>query len=498
MKLILAVDQNWAIGNKGKLLYDLPQDLQYFKEKTMGSIVIMGRCTYESLPKKLEGRTQLVLSRQGGSSEDAYFARSVHELWEILDRLQEEEERPVFVIGGERTVERLMPWLNEAWITWVHDEAEEVDARIEPLNPTEWSLIKESTPIEEGNIRYTHRYYKRNLKEQKYETKERGMKTMDLIEKLKQQIKEIQPSIVFPEGTDVRILGAAERLKNEGILSPILIGGKTKVNEIAYDHGYEISKIRIINPKKYPRMDEMVQAFVERRKGKVDEETAYKMLMTDENYFGTMLVYMGRADGLVSGAIHSTGDTVRPALQIVKTKPEYKKVAGAFVLRRGEEIYIFSDGGVNIDPSAEDLAETAIQAAETAKKCGVDPMIAMLSFSTKGSASSEEVTKVQEATALVKEQRPDLIVDGELQFDAAIIPEVARLKAPGSPQPVMPMYLSSNIAAGNIGYKIAQRLGGFAAIGPVLQGLNAPINDLSRGCVEQDVYELAILTAALM
>ena len=246
-------------------------------------------------------------------------------------------------------------------------------------------------------------------------------------------------------------------------------------------------------------MDELVAKFVERRKGKIDEAGAREKLTNDVNYFGTMLVFTDKVGGLVSGAIHSTGDTVRPALQIVKTKPEYNKVAGCFILRKGEEVYLFADGGVNLDPSAEDLAETAIQTAETAKKFGIDPKVAMLSFSTMGSASSDEVTKVQEATKLAKEKAPDLDVDGELQFDAAFVPEVAALKAPDSKVAGKAnVFIFPNLAAGNIGYKLVQRLGGFAAIGPLLQGLNAPINDLSRGCNEKDVYELAIVTAATM
>ena len=262
---------------------------------------------------------------------------------------------------------------------------------------------------------------------------------------------------------------------------------------------FRSADLEILDPAAYPDMDELVSKFVERRKGKIDETQAKEKLTNDVNYFGTMLVFTDKVGGLVSGAIHSTGDTVRPALQIVKTKPEYNKVAGCFILRKGEEVYLFADGGVNLDPSAEDLAETAIQTAETAKKFGIDPKVAMLSFSTMGSASSDEVTKVQEATKLAKEKAPALDIDGELQFDAAFVPEVAALKAPDSKVAGKAnVFIFPNLAAGNIGYKLVQRLGGFAAIGPLLQGLNAPINDLSRGCNEKDVYELAIVTAATM
>jgi len=322
---------------------------------------------------------------------------------------------------------------------------------------------------------------------------------MDLIDMLKEQIKTEKKSIVFPEGTDKRILGAAAKLKKDDVLNPILIGNEADVKKTAADNGIDVTDLEILDPATYPEMDELVAKFVERRKGKIDEAGAKEKLTNDVNYFGTMLVFTDKVGGLVSGAIHSTGDTVRPALQIVKTKPEYNKVAGCFILRKGEEVYLFADGGVNLDPSAEDLAETAIQTAETAKKFGIDPKVAMLSFSTMGSASSDEVTKVQEATKLAKEKAPDLAVDGELQFDAAFVPEVAALKAPDSKVAGKAnVFIFPNLAAGNIGYKLVQRLGGFAAIGPLLQGLNAPINDLSRGCNEKDVYELAIVTAATM
>lgn len=322
---------------------------------------------------------------------------------------------------------------------------------------------------------------------------------MDLIDMLKEQIKTEKKSIVFPEGTDKRILGAAAKLKKDDVLNPILIGNEADVKKTAADNGIDVADLEILDPATYPEMDELVSKFVERRKGKIDETQAREKLTNDVNYFGTMLVFTDKVGGLVSGAIHSTGDTVRPALQIVKTKPEYNKVAGCFILRKGEKVYLFADGGVNLDPSAEDLAETAIQTAETAKKFGIDPKVAMLSFSTMGSASSDEVTKVQEATKLAKEKAPALDIDGELQFDAAFVPKVAALKAPDSKVAGKAnVFIFPNLAAGNIGYKLVQRLGGFAAIGPLLQGLNAPINDLSRGCNEKDVYELAIVTAATM
>ncbi len=240
----------------------------------------------------------------------------------------------------------------------------------------------------------------------------------------------------------------------------------------------------------------MVAAFIERRKGKVTEEDARNILL-DENYFGTMLVYMGKAHGLVSGAAHSTADTVRPALQIIKTKPGIRKTSGVFIMVRGDEKYVFADCAINIAPDSQDLAEIAVESAQTAKMFDIDPRVAMLSFSTKGSAKSPETEKVIEAVRLAKEMAPDLTLDGEFQFDAAFVPSVAKKKAPDSViQGDANVFIFPSLEAGNIGYKIAQRLGNFEAVGPILQGLNQPVNDLSRGCNAEDVYKLSLITAA--
>ncbi len=251
-----------------------------------------------------------------------------------------------------------------------------------------------------------------------------------------------------------------------------------------------------VDPANYEDFDAMVQSFVERRKGKATEEKAREILL-DENYFGTMLVYMDKADGLVSGAAHSTADTVRPALQIIKTKPGIKKTSGIFIMVRDDEKYAFADCAINISPDSQDLAEIAGASAETAKLFDIDARVAMLSFSTKGSAQSPETEKVTEAVNIAKEQNPELTVDGEFQFDAAFVPSVAEKKAPNSQiQGDANVFVFPSLEAGNIGYKIAQRLGGFDAVGPVLQGLNAPVNDLSRGCSADDVYKLSLITAA--
>ncbi|WP_026570820.1 MULTISPECIES: phosphate acetyltransferase [Sediminibacillus] len=318
----------------------------------------------------------------------------------------------------------------------------------------------------------------------------------DLFVGLKDKVKSDSKRIVFPEGLDERILTAASQLGAEGILKPVLIGNEEKVVQKAQELQVDVSGSEIIDPQSYAAFDEMVASFVERRKGKNTEEQAREMLL-DENYFGTMLVYMGKADGLVSGAAHSTADTVRPALQIIKTKPGIKKTSGVFIMVKEEEKYIFADCAINIAPDSQDLAEIAAASADTAELFDIDPRVAMLSFSTKGSAKSEETEKVAEAVKIAKEQNPNLPLDGEFQFDAAFVPAVAEKKAPDSVlNGDANVFIFPGLEAGNIGYKIAQRLGNYDAVGPILQGLNQPVNDLSRGCVADDVYKLAIITAA--
>lgn len=307
-----------------------------------------------------------------------------------------------------------------------------------------------------------------------------------LIEELKKKLEGKNKSIVLPEGEDERVREAAKVLAKEGIIEPIVL-----------TDGEEIEGVKTINVKDYD-ITEMVEQFVERRKGKIDEEGAKKLVLEDKNYFGTMLIYMKKASGLISGACHSTANTVRPALQIIKMKKPFKKTSGVFVMMRDKERYIFSDCAINIAPTSEDIAENAIISYETAKLFGIEePKVALLSFSTKGSASSPEVDKVTEALKIVKEQAPNICVDGELQFDAAFVPSVGERKAPDSKVAGHAnVFVFPSLEAGNIGYKIAQRLGKFDAFGPILQGLNAPVNDLSRGCSTEDVVALAYLTAA--
>ena len=322
---------------------------------------------------------------------------------------------------------------------------------------------------------------------------------MDLFDEIAAKVKGQDKTIVFPEGADKRILGAAVRLQNDGLVEPILLGTKDEIEATAKENNFDITGLKIIDPATYPEADKkaMFDALLERRKGKNTPEQVEKML-EDVSYFGTMLVYMGKADGMVSGAVHSTGSTVRPALQIIKTKPNAHRISGAFLMQKGDQRYIFADCAINIELDADTMAEVAVQSAETAKIFGIDPKVALLSFSTKGSAKGEMVTKVAEATEKVHEMEPDLPADGEMQFDAAVVPSVGELKAPGSKVAGHAnVFIFPSLEAGNIGYKIAQRFGGFTAVGPILQGLNAPIADLSRGCSEDDAYKVAIITCLL-
>ena len=269
---------------------------------------------------------------------------------------------------------------------------------------------------------------------------------MELFEQLSSQIKGQGKTLVFPEGEDVRIQGAAVRLAAEELVKPILLGSKAAIEATAAANNFDLSGLQIIDPAEYPAdaREKMVDALVERRNGKTDAATASKWL-EDVNYFGTMLVYLEVADGMVSGATHPTGDTVRPALQIIKTAPGSSRISGAFVMQRDDERYIFADAAINIDIDAQTMAEIAVQSANTAKVFGIDPKVAMLSFSTKGSAKAPQVDKVAEATQLAKTAAPELAIDGELQFDAAFVESVAAAKALNQRLPVTRMSLSSQI-----------------------------------------------------
>ena len=331
-----------------------------------------------------------------------------------------------------------------------------------------------------------------------------------MFENLVEILKANPRKIVYTEGHDARILESAARLKKDGFLTPILVGKVDVVKANAAKGGFDIEGLEIIDPETYEGMDAMVDEMVALRKGKMSAEDCRKALMQG-NYFGTMLVKMGKADALLGGATYSTADTVRPALQLVKTKKGANLVSSCFIMVRGDEMLAMGDCAINISyedkldkegnvtlSAAAQLAEVAVSTAATAKVFGIDPKVAMLSYSTKGSDKGASVDMVREATAIAKEMAPDVAIDGEMQFDAAVSPVVGQLKFPGSKVAgYANTFIFPEIQSGNIGYKIAQRLGGFAAYGPILQGLNAPINDLSRGCDAEEVYQMSIITAAL-
>lgn len=302
--------------------------------------------------------------------------------------------------------------------------------------------------------------------------------------------------IVFPESEDLRILTAVARLNEEGIIEPILIGKKDQIVEIATKHNLDLTNVKVYDPSNYDELDAMIAAFKAARRKEIST-AEIKEKLTQGNYFGTMLVQMGKADGMVSGAAHSTANTVLPALQLIHAAQGMHRVSGAFVMEKDDERYIFADCAINIEPDAETLAEIGYQAAQTAKMANIDPKVAFLSFSTKGSASGPMVDKVRDAADIFKKNHPEIPADGELQFDAAFVPAVGEKKAPDSEVAGHAnVFVFPELQSGNIAYKMVQRLGGFTAVGPILQGLASPVNDLSRGCSEQDIYDLAIVTAA--
>ena len=316
-------------------------------------------------------------------------------------------------------------------------------------------------------------------------------------------LKKNPKKIVFTEGSDPRILEAASRLLASNFLHPILVGDEAEIDKAAEECGFNIRGAEIINPKNFDRMAEMIDLFCELRKSKGVTPDQSRGMLSQANYFGTMLVKMGIADALLGGATYSTADTVRPALQLIKTKPGNTIVSSCFILVRpsatGEnEVLAMADCAINIHPTEDELVEIAGESAECAKIFGVDPKVAFLSYSTFGSGKGEDVDKMRNAAHKAQKKYPDLPIAGELQFDAAVSPRVARTKCPGNPVAGHAnVFVFPDINAGNIGYKIAQRLGNFEAYGPILLGLNAPINDLSRGCNAAEVYSMAIITAAL-
>ena len=326
---------------------------------------------------------------------------------------------------------------------------------------------------------------------------------MSFIEEMKKRAKTNIKKIVLPEATDIRVLKATEQISKEKFAKIVLLGNEEKIKHIAEENSIIIDDAEIIEPSKSEKYDEYANSFYELRKAKGMTIEKARELMHDETYFGMMMVKMQEADGLVSGAIHSTADTLRPALQILKTAPGTKLVSAFFVMvvpncEYGENgVFIFSDCGLNENPDAENLSEITISSSKSFEQLvGKKSKIAMLSYSTYGSAKSELTEKVINATNLVKEKMPELEVDGELQLDAAIIPEIAKSKAPGSNVAGKANTLIfPDLNAGNIGYKLVQRLAKAESYGPLCQGIAKPVNDLSRGCSSEDIVGVVAITA---
>ena len=326
---------------------------------------------------------------------------------------------------------------------------------------------------------------------------------MSFIEDIKQRAKQDIKTIVLPESNDIRVVKAASMVLKEGFADIILVGNEEEIFKLAEENNLDISKAKIVDPNTSSKFSEYANKFYELRKAKGMTIEKAKEIMKDNVFFGMMMVKQEDADGLVSGACHSTADTLRPALQILKTAPGTKLVSAFFLMEvpnceYGEKgAFVFADSGLNEYPDPEALSEIAISSAKSFKQLvGAEPRVAMLSYSTYGSAHSPLTDKVVEATKILKEKAPDLIADGELQLDAAIIPEIAASKAPGSPVAGKANTLVfPDLDAGNIGYKLVQRLAKAEAYGPLCQGIARPVNDLSRGCSAEDVAGVVAITA---
>ncbi|NLB18651.1 MAG: phosphate acetyltransferase [Syntrophomonadaceae bacterium] len=327
---------------------------------------------------------------------------------------------------------------------------------------------------------------------------------MTLLEQIKEKAQKNFKRIVLPEGTEERTLQAVEILIREKIAQPILIGEVEAVKAKAKEVGADITGAEIVDPIKADYYNDFVEKFVEMRKAKGMTTEKAQQMMLDPLYFASMMVKFGKADGEVAGAINTTGNVLRPALQIIKTAPGISAVSGAFIMivpnsEYGDKgIMVFADCAVTPNPTAEQLAEFAFASAETARSlCGIkEPVVGMLSFSTKGSASHEMVDKVAQATEIAKTRWPELSVDGEFQADSALVPKVGQSKAPGSVAAgKCNVLVFPDLQSGNIGYKLVQRLANAEAIGPILQGMDKPVNDLSRGCSVEDVVNVVAMTA---
>ena len=340
---------------------------------------------------------------------------------------------------------------------------------------------------------------------------------MDFVAALKEKAKKEEKTIVLCEGEDKRVVEAAAKVVKEGIAKIILIGTKEECSRVA--PGVDLSGVELVDPASSDKTDAYAELLYKAREGKINKKTgapeyadvasAKSYILKDRTMFGALMLKAGDADGFVSGACHSTANTLRPGLQVIKTAPGIKTVSSSFIMVAPEGgnkyipegVALFADCAINIEPTAEELSDIAIAAADTAQKiAGISPKVALLSFSTKGSGNDDKylksVPKVQEAVKIAREKAPDLELDGEFQFDAAVAPEVSAIKAPDSKVAGHAnVFVFPNINAGNIGYKIAQRMGGWMAIGPVCQGFAKPLNDLSRGCNVDDIVATVAVTA---
>lgn len=321
----------------------------------------------------------------------------------------------------------------------------------------------------------------------------------DVLARAKQHYK----TIVLPEGEDLRVLKAAHIINKDKICKIIILGDEAQIKADFAKNGWDLTGIELINPATSPRLEEYASLLFGLRKSKGMTEEEAKKTALIPNYFGTLMIKSGHADGMVSGANHSTADTVRPALQIIKSAHKDRAVSSFLVMVSNDKPYVFSDCAITINPSAKELADIALETSLSAEKFGIEPKVAMLSFSTYGSGKGEQVDKVVEATKLAKEalqsdefKNMKIELDGELQADAALDMVVARKKAPASHVAGNAnVLIFPNLEAGNIGYKLLQRLGGCEAYGPMLQGLNAPVNDLSRGAFAEDIVGVIAITA---
>ncbi|QAA33245.1 MULTISPECIES: phosphate acetyltransferase [Clostridium] len=326
---------------------------------------------------------------------------------------------------------------------------------------------------------------------------------MELMKQIWDMAQKDIKKIVLPEGDEERTLVASQKIRENGLAEVTLVGSESVIRQKAADLGVDLTGVNVADPDTSDKLGIYINEFYELRKSKGMTLEKAEKIVRDPLYFGTMMVKVGDADGMVSGAVHTTGDLLRPGLQIIKTAPGVSVVSSFFIMmvpgsKYGEQgMLLFSDCAVNPNPNVDQLAAIAIATADTAKKlCKIDPKVAMLSFSTMGSADHEVVDKVRMATEKAKELRPDLLIDGEMQLDAAIVEKVASQKAPNSDVAGKAnVLIFPDLQAGNIGYKLVQRFANAEAIGPICQGFDKPINDLSRGCSSEDIVNVVALTA---